>query len=115
MRYRRAGRMAVIGAGACLLLALSCGLFGLAVQQRVVPLTDITIELGPLSIITRGPRSSVCPQKADPLTNLCDRFSAVPRQAFYRIWLFWSTPERGPQAARVLAHWALPLRDDARR
>jgi len=115
MRYRTTSRMIAIGAGACLLLALSCGLLGLAIQQRVVPLTDIAIELGRLSIITHGPRPSVCPQKADPLTNLCDRFSALPRPAFYRIWLFWSTPERGPQAARVLAHWTLALRNDTRR
>jgi hypothetical protein len=113
MRYRTTGRMIAIGA--CLLLALSCGLLGLAAQQRIIPLTDITIELGRLSLITRAPRSSVCPQKADPLTNLCDRFSGIPGPALYRIWLFWSTPERGRQTARVLAHWALPLRDEPHR
>jgi hypothetical protein len=104
-------RFIAIGASVCLLVALSCGLLGLAVQQRVITLTDSAMQLGPLSLITHAPRSSVCPEKADPLTNLCDRFSANPERATYRIWLFWSTPERGPQSTRVLAHWVLPLRD----
>ena len=103
-----------ISASACLLLALGCGLLGLAVQQRVISPGDITLQLGPLSIITHAPRSAVCPEKADPLTNVCDRFSVFPAPASYRIWIFWSTPKRGPQAARVLAHWVLPLRDPSR-
>jgi hypothetical protein len=115
MRHQKTGRIIAIGAGICLLTALSCGLLGLAAQQRVIPLTDITMQLGPLSIITHGPRSSVCPEKADPLTNLCDRFSASPGPAVYRIWLFWSTSNHGPRSARVLAHWTLPLRDQTQR
>ncbi len=114
MRHRKTGRIIAISAGMCLLAALGCGLLGLAVQQRMITLTDIAMQLGPLSIITHAPRSSVCPEKADPLTNLCDRFSAIPGPASYRIWLVWSTPERGPQATRVLAHWTLPLRDQHR-
>ncbi len=116
MRHSKTGRIITISAGACLLLALGCGLLGLAVQQRVITLTDINVELGPLSIITHAPRSSVCPQpkKADPLANLCDRFSSIHGPPSYRILLFWSTPERGPQSSRVLASWTLPLRDEAR-
>ena len=107
-------RIIAISASACLLLALGCGLLGLAVQQRVITLTDFNIQLGPLSIITHAPRSAVCPQKADPLTNVCDRFSTIPRPASYQIWLFLSTPERSPQSTHVLAHWILPLRDESR-
>jgi len=114
MRHSKPGRIITIIAGVCLLAALGCGLLGLAVQQRVITLMEIDMQVGPLSIITHAPRSSVCPQKADPLTNLCDRFSAIPGPASYRIWLFLSTPERGPRAARVLAHWTLPLRDESR-
>ena len=114
MRHSKTRRMIALCAGLCLLGALGCGLLGLAVQQRVIPLTDITIQVGPLSIITHAPRSSVCPEKPDPLINLCDRFSGTPGPASYRIWLFWSTPERGLRATRVLAHWALPLRDQSR-
>jgi hypothetical protein len=114
MHHSKTGRMIALCAGACLLSALGCGLLGLAAQQRMITLTDITMQLGPLSIITHAPRSSVCPEKADPLTNLCDRFSAIPAPASYRIWLFVSTPERGPRATRVLAHWTLPLRDQSR-
>ena len=110
MRHSKIGRTIGLCASLCLLGALGCGLLGLAVQQRVIPLTDITMQVGRLSIVTHAPRSAVCPQKADPLTNLCDRFSSIPAPAFYRIWLFWSTPERGPRATRVLAHWTLPLR-----
>jgi hypothetical protein len=112
--HSKTRRLIAISAGACMLVALGCGLLGLAVQQRVITPTDISMELGPLSIITRAPRSSVCPEKADPLTNLCDRFSAIRGPASYRIWVFWSTPERSPRATRVLAHWVLPLRDQAR-
>lgn len=110
MRHSRTGRMIGLCAGLCLLGALGCGLLGLAVEQRVIPLRDIKLQVGPLSIITHAPRSSVCPQKADPLTNLCDRFSGIPGPASYRIWLFWSTPERGLRTTRVLAQWRLPLR-----
>ncbi|HJZ47716.1 MAG TPA: hypothetical protein VKE41_11145 [Roseiflexaceae bacterium] len=114
MRHTKTGRIIAISASACLLFALGCGLLGLAVQQRVITLMDINMQLGPLSIITHAPRSSVCPEKADPLTNLCDRFSAISGPASYRIFLFWSTPERGPRSTRVLAHWTLPLRDEFR-
>src|SRR6476620_6384698 len=114
MRNSKTGRIIGICASACLLFALGCGLLGLAVQQRVITLMEINMQLGPLSVITHAPRSSVCPEKADPLANVCDRFSAIPRPAFYRIWLFWSMPARGPRATRVLAHWTLPLRDQSR-
>jgi hypothetical protein len=114
MRHSKSGRIIAIVASACLLCALGCGLLGLAVQQRVVTLADISVELGPLSIVTHGPASAVCPEKTDPLANVCDRFSAVPGPASYRILLFVRTPERGPQSTRVLAHWALPLRKQAR-
>jgi hypothetical protein len=114
MRRSRTGRVIAISASACMLVALGCGLLELAVQQRVVTPQDISMELGPLSIIAHAPRPPVCPDKADPLTNVCDRFSAIPRQASYRIWLFWSTPERGPRSTRVLAHWIFPLRERVR-
>ena len=111
MRHSKVRRIIACAAGAGLLVALSCGLLGLAVQQRAIPLTGVNLALGPLSVIAHGPRSSVCPQKADPLTNVCDRFSASRGPSSYQIWLFWSAPERGPHATRVLARWALPLRD----
>jgi hypothetical protein len=110
MRHWKNGRLIALCASVCLLSALGCGLLGLAVQQRVITPVDITMQIGPLSIVTHAPRSSVCPEKADPLTNLCDRFSGIPGPASFRIWLFWDTPERGPRATRVLAHWVLPLR-----
>ena len=114
MRHSRTGSVIAISASACVLFVLGCGLLGLAVQQRVIRLTDSNIRLGPLSIITHAPRSSVCPEKADPLTNVCDRFSATRGHESYRIWLFLSTPERGPRSTRVLAHWVLPVRDESR-
>ncbi|MDQ2997195.1 MAG: hypothetical protein M3R61_09100 [Chloroflexota bacterium] len=114
MRHSKTGRMIGLCASVCLVGALGCGLLGLAVQQRLITLAEIIMQVGPLSIITHAPRSSVCPTKADPLTNLCDRFSGTPEPASYQIWLFWSMPERGPRATRVLAHWILPLRDQSR-
>jgi len=114
MRHSKTGHIIALSASACVLLALGCGLLGLAVRQRVITFVDMNLQLGPLSIIAHAPRSSVCPAKADPLTNLCDRFSAMPGPVSYRIWLFLSTPERGPRSTRVLAHWILPLLDEAR-
>ena len=111
MRHSKIGRMIAMLAGTCLLAALGCGLLGLAAQQRVITLRDLDMQLGPLSIITHAPRLSICPEKADPLTNVCDRFSAIPGPASYRILLLLSTPERGPGATRVLAHWLVPLPD----
>jgi hypothetical protein len=111
MQKVRIARIIAVVACTCLLAALGCGLLGLAVQQRVMTLIDINVQLGPLSIITHAPRSSVCPEKADPLAHVCDRFSAVSGPASYRILLFLSTPERGPGATRVLAHWIVPLPD----
>jgi hypothetical protein len=114
MRHSKTKRIIAISTGSCVLFALGCGLFGLAMQQSVITLADSTMQLGPLSIITHAPRASVCPEKADPLMNVCDRFSPNPGPASYRIWLFWSTPERGPRSSRVLAHWILPLSDRSR-
>jgi len=54
MHHSKTGRIIAICASACLLFALGCGLLGLAVQQRVITLTDISMQLGPLSIITLG-------------------------------------------------------------
>jgi hypothetical protein len=113
MRHSKIGRILAVAASACLLFALGCGLLGLAVQQRVITLTDINLELGSFSIVMRAPRSSICPERTDPLANLCDRFSSVRGPVFYRIWLFVSTPERGPRSTRVLLHWALPVHDQA--
>jgi hypothetical protein len=114
MCQSKAGRLIGIIAGVCLLLALGCGLLGLAVQGRVITLTDINVELGPLSMIMHAPRSSVCPhpEKTDPLTNLCDRFSSIHGPPSYRVLLFWSTPERGTHSSQVLAIWTLPVRDE---
>ena len=111
MRHSKVLRIIAFAAGACLLAALACSLLGLAVQQRVIALAEIDLELGPLRVVTHAPRSTICPEKADPLANVCDRFSAVRGPASYRIWLFWSAPQRGPRPTRVLAHWILPLRD----
>jgi len=55
MCHSKTGRIMAICASACLLFALGCGLLGLAVQQRVITLTDIIMQLGPLSIITHLP------------------------------------------------------------
>ena len=114
MRYSKTGRIIGATAGVCLLLTLSCSLLGLGVQERVITLKDITVGLGPLSVMMHAPRPSVCPQpeKTDPVTNLCDRFSSIHTPSSYRFLLFWSTPERGAQSSEVLATWTLPVRDE---
>ena len=114
MRHSRIGRTIAIGAGVCLLLALGCGLLGLAVEQRLFTPGSTNVQVGPLVLITRAPPSSICPLKSDPVANICERFSANPGPAFYHIWIFASARERGAQSMRVLGHWAIPLRSDAR-
>src|SRR5262245_22916024 len=116
MCQSKTGRIITLAASLCLLLALGCGLFGLAVQQRVITLIDINVGLGPFSIMVQAPRPSVCSlaERGDPLKNLCARSSAIHESPSYRFLLFWSTPESGQQSTRVLVSWAIPVREDER-
>jgi hypothetical protein len=114
MRHSKIERVIAVILGVGLFVVLGCGLLGVTVQQRVVTLADINVQLGPLSLRTHAPQSSICPEKADPLTNVCDRFSAIPRPASYRILLFWNAPERGAQTRSLLAAWTIPVRDAVR-
>jgi len=115
MRHSKTGRIIAIGASLCLLLALGCGVLGLAVQQRVIATRDINVQIGPLIVIARGPDARNCPQQDTTATNLCDLTkSLAARPDVYRMWLFWYTPGRGAQSARTLAVWRLPLRQEPR-
>jgi hypothetical protein len=114
MLNSKIGRIIALTAGAGLLLALGVGLFGLAVQQGAIAPQDFKVELGPLIVIARGPRSLTCTQSAAAASNLCGRLGPPPGPQLYRMWLFWYTPGRGTQSARILAQWALPLRDGSR-
>lgn len=114
MRHAKIERIVAVIVGAGLLLVLGCGLLAGVVQQRIVALPDIAVELGPLGLRTRAPHSSVCPEKTDPLANVCDRFSAIPQPAYYRVLLFWNSAERGARSGHVLGAWAFRLRDEAR-
>lgn len=106
----RTRRILALTLSACMLLALGCGLLGVAVQQRVITLADINIRLGPLIVVTRGPRSFQCPRQNNPTTNLCDRLSAAPRPAVYRVWIFWYRPRPGVDSTLTLAQWTVPVR-----
>ena len=113
MRNSKAGRIITILGSACLLLALGCGVLGLAVQQRVITPKDINLQLGPLIVIARGPDSRNCPQQAT--TSLCDfTKSLAARAEVYRMWVFWYTPGRGTESTHTLAVWRLPLREEPR-
>jgi len=115
MRHSRTGRIIAISASICLLLALGCGLLGLAVQQRVITPRDINVQFGRLIIIARGPDPLNCPQQATTITNLCDLTkSLAARPGIYRIWVFWYTPGRGTESTHILAVWRLPLREEER-
>jgi hypothetical protein len=114
MRRSKTARIVVVVASVCLLFALGCGLLGLAVQQGMVTPKNITVQLGPLIFITRGPRSFACLQNGDPLANLCDRVSSAPRTSVYRVWLFWYMPGRGTESTRILSAFTLPLNPDSR-
>ena len=110
MRHSKTERIIAISASICLLLALGCGLLGLAVQQGAVTPPDINVRLGPLVFTTLGPRSFTCPPQNGPSMNVCDGLRIVPRLAAYRIWLLWDTPGRGTQSVRTLAEWTVPVR-----
>jgi hypothetical protein len=114
MRHSKTERVIAVSLGVGLLVLLSCGLLATVVQQRVITLADMNVQLGPLSLRTHAPQSSICPEKADPLTNVCDRFSASPRPAYYRVLLFWNSSERGAPSRSVLASWTIPVRDAVR-
>ena len=110
MRHSRTGRIIAISASICLLLALGCGMLGLGVQQGAVTPKDIHVQIGPLIIITRGPRSFLCPPQSNPTENLCDRMRLAPIPAVYRIWIYWDTPRYGTQSTRTLVQWEVPVR-----
>ena len=113
MRHSKTGRILALLAGACLLLTLSCGLLGLAIQQRVLTPRDINAQLGPLIIIARGPDPLNCPQQDTTTAKLCDLTkSLAARPDVYRVWVFWYTPGRGTQSTHSLAVWRLPLREE---
>jgi hypothetical protein len=115
MHHSKTGRILALFAGACLLLALGCGMFGLAVQQRVITPRGINVQFGRLIIIARGPDSLNCPQQATTTTNLCDLTKSLAARAeFYRLWVFWYTPGRGTESTHTLAVWRLPLREEPR-
>jgi hypothetical protein len=115
MRHSKTGRILAILTGACLLLALGCGMLGLAVQQRVITPRDINLQLGSLIIIARGPDSRNCPQQATTTTNLCDLTkSLAARPDVYRVWVFWYTAGRGTESTHILAVWRLALREESR-
>lgn len=110
MRHAETGRLIAQFASACLLLVLSCGLLGVAVQQRVITPRDIHVQFGPLLIITRGPSSFNCPPQSNPHENLCDRMRLAPLPPVYRMWLYWDLPGHGTESTRAIAQWALPVR-----
>src|SRR6266487_2017073 len=110
MRHSKTERIITISASICLLLALGCGLLGLAVQQGAVTPPDINVQLGPLVITTLGPRSFNCPLQNGPGMNVCDGLRIVPRLAAYRIWLLWYTPGHGTESTSTIVQWTLPVR-----
>jgi hypothetical protein len=110
MRQSKTGRIIAISASICLLLALGCGMLGLAVQQGAVTPPDINVQFGPLVITTLGPRSFNCPLQNGPSMNICDGLRIVPRLAAYRIWLLWDAPGRGTESMHTLAEWTVPVR-----
>lgn len=114
MRHSKIIRILALLAGACLLLALGCGLLGLGVQQRVITPKEINLQLGSLIFIARGPDPRNCPQQDTTTTNLCDLTkSLAARPNIYRMWVFWYTPGRGTESTHILAVWRIPLREES--
>lgn len=110
MHLSKTGRILALLAGTCLLLALGCGMLGLAVQQGTIVPPDINVQLGPLIVTTLGPRSFNCPPQNGPSMNICDGLRVVPQLTAYRIWLLWYTPGRGTESTRTIVQWTLPVR-----
>lgn len=110
MRQFKAGRIIAIATSACLLLALGCGLLGFEVRQGTITPSDVHVQLGSLTVITRGPRSFLCPPQGNPTENLCDRMKLAAPPAVYRIWIYWDTLGSSTQSTRTLAQWAIPVR-----
>ena len=107
-RVRVIGCAAVIG---CVILMASCGLSGMAVQQRLVAAPGVRLELGPYQLVASTMKRPVCPPNQDvkPVGLPCSADSLVRTEDVYVVWLLRSAQPGGRRetAERLLS---LPLR-----
>jgi hypothetical protein len=107
-RVRAIGCAVIIG---CVILVASCGLSGVAVQQRLVAGPGVRLQLGPYQLVASTMKRPVCPphQDAKPAGLPCSADSLVDTEDVYVVWLLRSAQPGGrPEIAEQLL--ALPLR-----
>jgi hypothetical protein len=107
-RARAIGCALIIG---CMILMASCGLSGMAVQQRLVAAPSIRLQLGPYQLIAATTKRPVCRPNQDskPAGLPCWADSLVSTEDVYVVWLLRSANAGGrAEAAEQLL--SLPLR-----
>ena len=107
-RARAIGCTVIIG---CVVLMASCGLSGMAVQQRLVTGPGVRLQLGPYQLVASTMKRPVCPphQDAMPAGLPCAADSLVGTEDVYVVWLLRSA-QPGGQRETAEQLLALPLR-----
>jgi hypothetical protein len=107
-RARAIGCAVIIG---CMILIASCGLGGIAVQQRLVAGPGVRLQLGLYQLVASTTKRPRCPpnQDAKPAGLPCWADSSVGTEDVYVVWLLRSAQPGGRRetAEQLLA---LPLR-----
>jgi hypothetical protein len=107
-RVRASAGAVIIG---CVILMASCGLSGLAIQQRLVAGSSVRLQLGSYQLVASTMKRPVCPpnQDAKPAGLPCSADSFVDTEDVYVVWLLHSARAGGryETAEQLLS---LPLR-----
>ena len=93
-RARAIGCAVIIG---CVILMASCGLSGMAVQQRLVAGPGVRLQLGPYQLVASTLKRPVCPPNQDtkPAGLPCSADSFVGTEDVYVVWLLRSAQAGG--------------------
>ena len=86
-RVRAIGCAIIIG---CLIVLLSCGLSGLAIQQRLVAGPDVQLQMGAFHLVAYTTRRPKCPPYGGRKPSnalICSTDSLLPGNEVYVIWL----------------------------
>jgi hypothetical protein len=107
-RARTIGCAVIIG---CLILALSCGLSGMAVQQRLLTGPDVQVQVGAFHVVAYTTRRPRCPPYGGRKPSgalICSTDSLLPGSEVYVIWLVRSS-QPGDRRELPQRLFALPL------
>lgn len=107
-RARTIGCAVIIG---CLILTLSCGLSGMAIQQRIVAGPNVQLQVGSFYLVAYTTKRPTCPPyggRRPSDATLCTSESLYPGGDVYVIWLV-SAPQPGDRREIPRRLFALPM------